>query len=188
MKWLVVGLAQRYGDRLVNLGVLRKNRVVRMGDAKLLSEIVHALLNGVTTTSKTSLDAMYAANDKGDQVKDESRIRAALETAFDSIPLWPAIHTTSLMRMNVFYSLLLATIRVRLAWPTLLPILGLPAAPAEFAANAEESLLQLAAALDEPDEHPRFADFTLASAEKTNVKAQREIRVRWLARAMLGDL
>ncbi len=188
MKWLIVSLAQRYGDRLVNLGVLRKNRAIRMADAKLIAEVVHALIHGVTTTSKTSLDKLYADNDKGDQVKDETKLRGALETGFDAVLLWPATHTTILMRTHVFYSLLLAAVRVRLAWPTLTGVAAAPKGPAPFAANAEENLLRLAAALDEPDEHPQFAEFAEASAEKTNVKAQREIRIRWLVRAMAGDL
>lgn len=188
MKWFIVSLSQLYGDRFVDLRVLPKNRVIRMADSKLLAEIVHALLNGVSTTSKAVLDKMYETHDKGDRVDDETTIRDAVNEAVETILEWREIHPTSLTRMNVFYSLILAVIRVRFAWPTLRTLVVHPERPSEVAPGAVENLLALAAALDDPEAHPRYDEFVRAAAEKTNVKAQRETRVRWLVRALTDTL
>ncbi len=188
MKWFMVRMSQRFGNQFINLGVLPKNRVIRMGDVKLLAEIIHALLNGITTTSKTTLDAMYSKYDKGDQLPEESELSHALDAGFESILGWNAIRSTPLMRMNVFYSLFLATVRVRLAWPTLMSIITAPLDPTAFHPRAETNLLTLAAALDEPEDSPQYKELTDAAAEKTNVKASRETRTRWLVRALTNTL
>jgi hypothetical protein len=92
------------------------------------------------------------------------------------------------MKMNVFYALLLAIIRVRLAWPTLLPLIPEPKKPSDIGSAAVESLLILASALEYPEGHPKLSAFAAAAAERTNVKAQRETRVRFLVRALIDAL
>ena len=184
MKWFIHDLSKDLAGSFVALGVLRERSVVRMADAKLLAEIVHALVHGVTTTSKTSLNSLYHDFDRGEDVPNEEKMRESIELAVEVILEWPETHTTALMRTNIFYSLVLAIIRVRRAWPTLLSIVEEPKKLTGFASNAEVNLLALAAALDDPDTHEEFEEFTEAAAEKTNVKAQRETRIRWLVWAL----
>ncbi len=184
MKWLIVDLANTYGDVFVNLEVLRKRSAVRMADAKLLAEIIHALIYGVMTTSKTKLNAMYHEFDKGDEVKNEDEIREAIDEAVDEILAMPDIHSTALMKMNVFYSLVLAIIRVKRAWPTLLDLLDKPKKPSALGKKAVDNLLTLAEALEEPESFEDYEEFTDAAAERTNVKSQRETRIEWLAEAL----
>jgi hypothetical protein len=114
-------------------------------------------------------------------------MRESLEQAVDTILAWPELHTTPLMKTYAFYSFVLAIVRVRKAWPTLLPIIESPAKPAAFAPQALANLLTLAAALDDPDTYEEFKEFTDAAAERTNVKTQRETRIRWLVRALSDD-
>ena len=119
MKWFVLRLAQAHGDELVNLNVLPEKAVIRMADAKLLAEIVHALINGVTTTSKTSLDRMYATYDKAQAIPYENDIATAISDAMNEILSIRELLGTAVLKMNVFYSLMLAMIAVRRNWPTL---------------------------------------------------------------------
>jgi hypothetical protein len=184
MKWFILDLVKAYGDVFVNLDVLTQRKTIRMQDAKLLAEIVHALLNGIQTTSKTKLDQMYHSYERGDTVEDEEALREAVDEAMDVILGIQAIHSTSMMKMHVFYSLVLAVIRVRRAWPTLLSVASEPTEPSQFSANASANLLVLADALDEPDQFPDFKEFTKASAGGTNVESARKTRVRWLTRAL----
>ena len=183
MKWLINSLSSRYGKVLVELGVLTEKQAIRMADSKLLSEIMHALLNGVTTTTKIKLDALYAANNKGAAVEEEDALRSAIEAAFDLVLRLTDIRGTALMRMNVFYALLLAAVEVSTEWDSLAYL-----RPADWVPNvspsASANLLKLAAALEDPESYPDLRDFTDAAAEKTNVKDQREMRVRWLIRAL----
>jgi hypothetical protein len=183
MKWFINHLARRDGDTFVQLGVLTKRSVIRMADAKLLAEIVHALLNGVTTTSKNTLNSMYLKFDRGDEVPGAAKMDGAVAEALDEIRGLTEVHTTALMKMNVFYSLVLAVILVKTKWPTLNDLVELPRSK-KLHKNAESNLLALAAALEEPEAYPEYEEFTEAAAEKTNVKDQRETRVAWLAAAL----
>jgi hypothetical protein len=188
MKWFIVRLTEKYSDAFVQLGVLTKKSVVRMGDTKLLAELVHALLNGITTTNKNALNAMYLKHDKGTTFEGDREIRRAIDTAMNEILALEGIAATSLTRTNVFYSLVLAVIRVRLAWPAIRYVSATPRRAGKPSDSAAENLASLASALDDPDAHPEYEVFVDASAERTNVKAQRETRVRWLVAALTDDL
>jgi hypothetical protein len=187
MKWFIYSLAQRWGEAFVNLGVLPRKSVIRMADAKLLAEIVHALIYGISTTSKATLNSMYQRFDKGEALENEAPLRSAIDDAITTILSWTKIHETALMRMNVFYSLMLAIIAVKHKWPTLPPLDeesgsgSLKVGPA-----AMPNLLTLAAALEDPEAYDAYEAFTQAAEEKTNVKSQRETRVRWLVQALVG--
>jgi len=186
MKWFINSLSTTYGATLEALGVLPAKTIVRMGDAKFFSEVVHALLNGYATTSKSLLDKMYAQFEREDSVPDEQNMRRAIDDAFNLIASIPAVSDSSLARLNVFYSLLLACILVQKDWKTLhsaSPVLG----KLSVSTNAEYNLLELAAALEEPEQSPDLREFTDAAADRTNVKDQRETRVRWLTTALSQD-
>jgi hypothetical protein len=180
MKWFIHELAAKYESPLVNLGVLTKKSAIRMADAKLLAELVSALLTGVTTTSKTSLDRMYADYDK--RFDDSDAIREALVDGLDFTIALSGLRSTPLLKPHMFYSLVLARVAVR-GWPTLSSLA--PANPSPVS-DAENRLLHLADVLDDPEGHPTEREFILASSEKTNVKSQREARVRRLAAALAG--
>jgi hypothetical protein len=184
MKWFILGMTQGHSEALVNWGVLPKQSVVRMADAKFFAELVHGLLFGVTTTTKAALDSMYRKNDgKEDDITEGTTIRMAVDEAMNDLLKWTGIQETSLMRTHVFYSLVLASILVKKQWPTLVGITDTPL-PRTYSPNAEKALLDLAAAIDEPSNYPEYKPFTDASSEKTNVKAQRETRIQWLATAL----
>lgn len=186
MKWFVYGLSERWGEALVGLGVLTSKSVVRMGDAKLMAETTHALLYGIKTTSKTTLNTMYREYDKGETFAEEDAIHSAMDQAFESILSMPGIHDTALMRTHIFYSLVLAVIAVQHNWRTLPKLdrsagMGIGSSISETTVN---NLLTLAAALEEPETHSAYTEFTRASQEKTNVESQRTTRVKWLIDAL----
>jgi hypothetical protein len=183
MKWLVNSLSTRYGSMLVDLDVLTEKSVIRMADAKFISEIVHALEYGISTTSKVTLDRMYAAYERKEEVPNDAAIRTAIDDALNFLVGIEEIQNTSLAKMNVFYSLLLAVILVQQNWATLReqsPTLG----KTKIHDNSTANLLTLAASLEDPDAYAEFAEFTEAAAEKTNTKDQRSTRVAWLAIAL----
>lgn len=185
MKWFVVLLSDKYGEAIVNLGSLAPNSVVRKADAKLISEIVHAMLHGVTTTNKTTLDSMYRRFDTTTAFSTalQDRLDEAIGTALDQILEWSGLRQTALLRTHMFYSLLLATILCQRPWPEL----GSDAAKG-IASTAEAKLLELAAAVESPDEHKKYEKFVKASVDKTNVKDQRRQRVDWMVQAISGAL
>jgi len=182
MKWLILKLTDRHSETLLSLGALIEREVIRMGDDKLLAECVHAMLNGVKTTTSGMLNSMYKVYERK-PIPEENTIEKAIDEAFDRILGWPELRLTSLLgKTHVFYSLLLAVIAVQSEWPTLQAAIG-GAAGKRIRGTAEANLLALADALDGSGAG-QFPDFVAASNEKTNTREQREARISWIAAAM----
>ena len=91
---------------------------------------------------------------------------------------------TQLVKTHVFYSLVLARVAVD-GWRELADVVPQPPRRRKVVPEAENRLLKLADALDEPELHPDYKAFVDASSERTNVKSQREIRTRILAHEMV---
>ncbi len=181
MKWLIVDLANVHSDTLVLMETLTEKQVVRMADQKLLAEIVHAMLNGVSTTSASALDKMYRDYERSD-VPDENLLRDSLDVAFNRILEWDNLHATGLPGKGyMFYSLVLALVGVESSCSTLDTAIA-EAAGKSIHKSAERNLIALADAIDDQPEY--FADFVKASSEKTNTRDHREIRIKWFANAM----
>ena len=185
MKWLIVDLANRHSDTLILLDTLTEKQVIRMADQKLLAEIVHALLNGVTTTSATSLDRMYREFER-QEVPLESSLTGSLDIAFNRLLGWDRLHAAGLAAKGYMcYALILALVGVESRWSSLEPIIGAASGQA-IHDNAERNLIALSDAIDNDDDY--FASFVKASSEKTNTKEHRANRVRWFAKALTqGD-
>ncbi|MCH8814264.1 MAG: DUF262 domain-containing protein [Chloroflexi bacterium] len=184
MKWFLHSLTQRHGETLVGLGVLPKESVIRMQDTKFLAELVHALLNGVTTTTKNKLDSMYRTYEN-EEVPEEGAIRRAIDKAIGQVMKWD-ITETSLVKSYLFYSLILAVVLVQTDWPAL-QYLKAATSRSKVRTQAERNLIKLAATLDDPEAFEDYSEFTKASDKETNVKSQREARVRWLTKAISSN-
>jgi len=63
-KWFIYHLSTRYDAVFRTVGAFTDKQLVRMQDMKLLAEVAHALLKGIATTNKTSLNNLYRDNDK----------------------------------------------------------------------------------------------------------------------------
>lgn len=181
MKWLINRLSATYGPQFVRLGVLNERQVIRMADAKLISEVVHAMLNGVETTSKAKLDALYQAFEREAEVPTDSDIRQALQRSFDQILEFDELRETPILtKTHIFYSLWLAVIGVQAR--------SVGQSQRGLSTEAQSNLLELAAALEEGGQAARsFRDFVEASGARTNVKSQREARILWLSRALTNE-
>ena len=181
MKWLIVDLANRHSDNLLLLDTLTERQVVRMADQKLLAEIVHAMLNGITTTSASALDKMYRDHEKK-EVPNDGGIRDSLDEAFNRVLSWDALHAAGLPAKGYMcYSLILALIGIGSRWGTLEQTIG-DLFGETIHDNAEGNLIALADAVENDEEY--FSSFTKASGEKTNTKAHRATRVKWFADAL----
>ena len=181
MKWLILQLAERHSDTMVLLGTLSAKQVVRMADRKLLAEIVHAMLNGVSTTNARTLDAMYKQYER---VEVSSAIPEQLDEAFDRILEWDNLHDAQLLDKGyILYSTILALVAVQADWDTLRGVIGVvPGSPVHR--SAEGNLAELSDAIRSDSESEYFSQFVAASKEKTNTKAQRETRIKWIANAL----
>ena len=164
-KWFIQRLAKTYDQALVDMGVFGQKQIVRMADAKLLTEICHGYINGIKTTSRTSLDALYKAKDK--DFPEEEELEARLIEAFDQLLAWPDLHRTALMKPFVVYSLVLALVHNRHDVPALRSDTQSAHVVAFDDAAALPALSALAEALEASDQNGSAGGFVTASSEKT---------------------
>lgn len=182
-KWFVSNLAKRQETVFLNIGLFTQKQLVRMADTKLLTEICDALMNGIRTTNKVILDNLYRS--KNDKFIEQSDFDLWITEAVDTIRLWVGIHNTNLMKPYIIYSLILAVIHMVRVVPKLEPSYPRSESTPIDMASAEVNLTALSAALDYDETPQQFAEFVSACSAKTNVKEQREIRFRWLCRALV---
>jgi hypothetical protein len=155
-----------------------------MGDVKLLAEICHAILNGISTTNKTALDGLYRVNDEA--FPQQTEIDPRLSQALDLLVQMSELHETSLMKPFQVYSLVLAITHAQKPVEPLQTVVRMDSAIRIDTSAAVTRLLRLLQAVDDDVQTGRYANFVRASSEKTNVKAEREVRFRYFLDAVRG--
>ena len=184
-KWFIHRLIRDFGDAFLEMGLFSQKQLVRMNDAKLLTEIAYGLLYGISTTRKTILDQIYRNRDK--EFPEENDLEERLRGAVDVLVSWPELHHTGIIKTHQVYALLLAIIHFRD------PVEGLVSVVEPHGRHEIErdlvlsNLTALAEASESQNEKGEFAEFVRASLSKTNVGAQREVRFRWFYNALVGE-
>lgn len=204
-KWFIYELTEEFEQRLVDIGVFGTKQIIRMQDAKLWTEFVHAVIYGVKTTKAKDLTGLYKrfdkhfAEDSGDTqvesgeeevvdsfgLKDEMRTR--VDDAMGCVMSLPEIHAGPLMKPHNFYSLLLAISEMQHPVVTLegiFPSVDFAQFDREIAVT---NLTKLGNAIEEEDAGD-LTEFKQACSEKTNVDTQRIKRIAWLGRALQPEL
>jgi len=178
-KWFIHRLSSDYDEALLTMSVFSQRQLVRMQDAKLLTEVSHALLYGISTTSKRKLDDLYRSRDV--EFSEEEWLDRVMRRALDALLEMTQLQGTALTKPHIVYSLLLALIHSVEAVPVLTPFVGSPPSPpTEDTDPLEISLGTLAGALEAQDEEGPYTPFVRASGSRTNVESQRAERFRWL--------
>ena len=187
MKWFIYSLCKEFDHKIASIGTFTQRSLIRMADAKLYAEIVHALMEGVQTTKRIQLDRLYRSFDRRFNEKEEYWRRFC--RSIEQIMTIVDVHRGPLMKPHIMYSFLLATMHYLSPVGHLQELI-----PNEDLRNsvdvetAAPALSELAAGLD-ADEPPRdLEQFVSASQAKTNVKRQREIRITWLYNALNGEV
>ena len=194
-KWFIYRLSNRYESTFLNMGVFTEKQIIRMADTKLLTEVCHALVNGIKTTNKKSLDELYRRFDK--EFPAESWLEEHIEKAMTRLISLGEIHNGPLMRPYVMYSLILAVAHRESPVETLANVYQSDL-PYKFERDVVvANLSRLAEALEDPEEtleglvleglegaESKLKEFVRASSEQTNVASQRETRFRLLCEAL----
>ncbi len=183
MKWFIYRLSRDYDEVLLKTGTFTLARLVRMSDAKLYAEVTHALLHGITTTNKAQLDILY--RDRDDAFAEQTDFTQRFSRAMDVIVGCEELHQGPLMKPHMIYSLLLAIMHVLNPVASLTPLNPRDRGAAIDVTASVGNLSLLADALDSETPLEKFASFVAASEEKTNVKAQREKRFKYLVDALV---
>jgi hypothetical protein len=185
-KWFIHKLTGDYADAFLAAGVFGSKQLVRMADAKLVTEIAHAYFHGIMTTNRRALDALYRS--RNTEFPEEETLGQELRTGLDLFFSWTDIHDTALVKPYNVYALVLAAMHLSNRIKTLEDTF--PAAKASLSEDAEiqENLTELADALDADEPPEALEGFVDAASERTNVADQRRTRFQWLCRALSGPL
>jgi hypothetical protein len=185
-KWFIYRLAHQYEEAFIRMGVFGDKQIVRMSDAKLITELAHAFLFGVKTTKSKELDKLY--QDRDAAFPEKSEIKTRIETAVDFIIGRPEIHNGPLMKPHIFYSLVIAVAQSLHPLPNLNDAFDPPADLIVDGNIAASNLTTLAQALESDEEVGNYKEFVTACSAKTNVDTQRKTRIKWLGKALLPEL
>lgn len=173
MKWFVYELARDYSPTLERFGVMSLKQLSRMQDTKLIAEIVHAIFNGITTTTAKSLNGMYNKYNK--ELPEAEELADRFKAAFEHIQTLDEIARTALCKHYHFYSLILALMHSMQTIPSL-------EGDAEGGKGLLEreamvaNLLTLAEVVYAEEPTEGYEDFWAASTQTTNTAANRKIR------------
>jgi hypothetical protein len=173
--------SESYSEVLQNAGILTEKQINRMADAKLLTEIAHAMMYGITTTNARILKKLY--RDVDHDFAAEREFKRRLAAARDDIGQWGPLPKRLAKHFHA-YSLILALLHAQNPLGALRYLLG---EDAELRSRDAiiANLSTLAAMLELPEEEvpEGYADFFRGADKGTNVKAARETRCKWLYRA-----
>jgi hypothetical protein len=186
-KWFIASVSEDYQETLKSFNILTEKSLTRMQDLKLLTECAHAFAHGVRTTNKNKLDGLYEEFDE--TFAEVDLYESAFSYALSHLQTLDNIPETNLAKPYIAYAIIVALLSHRRD----IPDLENPYDQGEDL-NAElikQNLERLSEALelDEDElEDSAFADFVGACSARTNVRDQRETRIRWFMRAFEEDL
>lgn len=113
MKWFIVDLTKELYQTFCNLNVFSKSQLLRMQDAKLLTEILFAYYRGIATTKDEQLDALYADFDSDDEMENADELRDRILTAFGEIGTWNWLPGSSFVKPYQLLTLVLAVMHAQ---------------------------------------------------------------------------
>lgn len=182
-KWFINRLSKTNQPTFRTIRAFSEKQFFRMADAKLLTEICHAIDKGIATTNARMLDNMYKDFDK--KFADENTIEKTITTALGELSGWVELHNGPLMRPYQLYSLILAVAHVQARLPKLQSVFRVNRALTINRDQAVQALSALAEAVEREDKDD-YWEYVSASTSKTNVKKERETRFVWFCRAITG--
>jgi hypothetical protein len=188
-KWFVNRLTDDLAATFVNFNILSNRQIVRMADAELITEMVLSLRSGVISTSPKLLTALYQEND---EVFDkEVEYDLIIREFFDFIAQQLSdFKNTYLMKSYTIHTLFCACVHNKIGLPGLQAEIGLDPIGNFFADidAARDQLRELSSAHETKDYGGVFMDYVLAVEGATTRKPSRLTRVKFLVRALRGEL
>jgi hypothetical protein len=186
-KWFIYDLRKVCETIFDELGVFKQKAFVRMQDGKLLTELCHASIHGITTTSRAKLDDLYRKFDK--EFPKASDLREALVDAITFVSGVESVPGSQLVKPYNFYSLVLASLQIRNPQAALVEHLGDLEGKLASDELVSNNLALLSDVLEDgEDADEKYEEFVTAASQTTNTKANRATRFQWFYRALTNQL
>ena len=177
-----------YGSLLVDWKVYTSRQIVRMADAEFITDLALALNEGVVSTSPSKLRTLYEENDDNFNRLEEfqEKLTGALETTIEN---FSELQGTHAMKPHVFHSFICALIHNKYGLPGYEETIKIEPI-GEFFIDRETAVAAmntLASAHEEKDEG-KYGEYVRAASEGGNRAAQRATRIRWICKALRGEI
>jgi len=189
-KWFIRDLIKNYSPMFLTFKILSKRALSRMMDADLITELIQILVAGVTGRSSKALDNLYKSNDKIFANKDviSSQTESILNFIKDNLTeIGNSGYLTGYMLYSLFAALAINKYNVprNNDYFDDLPTIG------KFTPDsvlASQKILEMFSSIDRKDINGEFGEFVYACSKTTDSLKQRQIRVKWLAKALRNEL
>ena len=181
-------LTDKYAAFLSEWGVLTNRQIVRMADAELLTEMILAFERGTVSSSSKQLSELYKKYDVTFEARQDysQRIEGALDFIIEN---FGGLRNTYLMKPYVILSLVTGLVYNRYGLPGLSEKLDLEPL-GTYAPNVHGALagLKTLALAHESKDQGEFKQYVDACSAGSNREAPRTMRVRYIVRALRGQI
>lgn len=113
MKWLVLQISKDVQPYLEKWQVYARNKLIRMADAKFVSEVIHVLLTGIRTVKSNNLDQLYKEYDAEGSVPNLDSVQKEINHAFRLIEGWDWIASSPMVKSYQLTLLIVALIHAQ---------------------------------------------------------------------------
>lgn len=185
-KWFIHDLSKTYDQNLVDIGVFTEKQLIRMADAKLFTELIHAVLKGIMKTNARSLDALY--RDYDSEFPEQPEMEQRISNAVNFVIRLEEIHQSALMKSYNFYTLMLAISHLKSPVESLNSLYSQPSPYVYHRDYAVSNLTSLADVLDADTFDDKFKPFVSATVSDTNGARNRQTRFQWFCKALEPNL
>lgn len=186
-KWFIAEMADKFSPLLETYEILTQKQIARMADAEFISELAVVIKYGIQAKRTARIESMYKDFDK--EFPGENEMKTIIERFFGILagPL-SIIQGTFLTKSYVIHSLFCAFAAIWVGYNESEVVYNHEPNPhIEIDFNAAiPRLIALADAHEEQDEDSEYAEYVEACSSSTTQQAQRQIRTRYLIKALLG--
>lgn len=185
MKWLVYNTARTAAPLFERFRVFKVKQFARMADAKLIAEVVHAVLKGISTTTANKLDSLYDEFnavpdlDSGALFPGSQVVEQRFESAFTAFSAMDALIDSPMTKPFNTYALLLALMHAQEAIDTI-PERFVGGRGLKPPREAEAALLELGQIMElDDDQKPddrKLKELWEAASKSTNTAEHRTVR------------
>lgn len=185
-KWFINEISDKYSPLLEAYGVFTEKQLVRMADAEFLTELALVLEEGIIDKSAASLMGIYEKYN--DEFKKKGKYEERITEFFDALQnSLSELQDTFMMKSYVLHSLFCAMTHRKYGIPDGEDVIRL-AKDGVYFRNKQatiENLKKLAYAHETQDIEGKYKKYVEACLSTTHRVAQRTIRVRYIARALV---
>jgi hypothetical protein len=184
-KWFILEATATVGPLLVDLGVLSAKQSIRMQDAEFLTELAVVLEHGITNKSEKGLADMYRLYDKDfpREIEFQEKFVEFISVLTEDFgPLRNTFMTKSYVSHSLFCALMQRKYGIPGGAELGVPVKG------RFFSNPGKTLNNLEAlfeAHEVQDTEGPYAEYVEACLSTTHRIKQRQIRTKWIGKALV---